>query len=140
MNTRSITLMLVDDNPADRELTKLALSRVKLVNGVLMAEDGQEALDILEDPDQPVPDLILLDLNMPGMDGREFLKTVKEDARFKHIPVIVLTTSDASEDIDQSYQNHSAGYIQKPVGLDGLTKVVQALDGYWFAIVKLPNA
>lgn len=134
-----IVIMLVEDNPSDRELTRLALTRAKLVNRVLMAEDGEEALELLADPDVPRPDLILLDLNMPGMDGRELLKRLKESPEYCTIPVVVLTTSESADDVDDAYRHFCSGYITKPIGLDSMHRIVQAIDGYWFAIVKRPS-
>jgi two-component system, chemotaxis family, response regulator Rcp1 len=137
--TELVKIMLVEDNPGDRELTRLAMTRLKFANELIMAEDGEEALEILDRPEAGRPHLILLDLNMPGMDGMEFLTRVKAHAVHKTIPVIVLTSSGAHDDIDGAYRRHCAGYIRKPVDLAGLTKIVQAIDGYWFAIVDLPS-
>lgn len=136
--SRSIVLMLIEDSPSDRELARLALTRAKVSNLLLTAEDGEEALELLNDPEVPRPDLILLDLNMPGMDGREFLTLVKAHEDFRTIPVVVLTTSDSDEDIEQAYRSYCSGYVTKPIDLASLQQVVAAIDNYWFAIVKLP--
>ncbi len=133
-----LKILLVEDNPSDQELTLLAFERLKIVNPLICAEDGEEALDILESSLGALPGLILLDLNMPGMDGREFITTVKADPRFLKIPVVVLTSSGAAEDIDVAYRQHCAGYIRKPVDLEGLMRVVRIIDQYWFEIVALP--
>lgn len=137
--TELVRIMLIEDNPGDRELTRMGMARLKFANELMMAEDGEEALEMLDDPNFDRPDLILLDLNMPGMDGFEFLTRVKAHAAHKTIPVIVLTSSGAHDDIDGAYRRHCAGYIKKPVDLRGLSKIVQAIDGYWFAIVELPR-
>ncbi len=137
--TELVKIMLVEDNPGDRELTRMGMARLKFANELVMAEDGEEALEMLEDPDISRPDLILLDLNMPGMDGMEFLTRIKAHAVHKTIPVIVLTSSGAPDDIDGAYRRHCAGYIRKPGDMEGLAKIVDAIDGYWFAIVELPR-
>lgn len=116
----------------------MGLRRLRFANELVMAEDGESALELLEDPSQAEPDLILLDLNMPGMDGMEFLERVKGSDDLRHIPVIVLTSSIAPDDIYGAYSRYCAGYIRKPVDIAGLSKIVDAIDGYWFAIVQLP--
>ena len=136
--SKSIVIMLVEDSPSDRELTQLALQRAKLTNDLIFAEDGEEALELLEDPSVARPDLILLDLNMPGMDGREFLKRVKSDDRYRTIPVVVLTTSGDDSDISAAYASYCSGYVKKPIDINSMVRIVSALDNYWFSIVKLP--
>jgi len=136
--TEPITIMLVDDSAADRMLVKLSLEDSKLINKLVMAEEGAEALSILRGGGE-LPSLILLDLNMPGMDGREFLKQIKADPDLKAIPVVVLSSSLAEQDVLGSYENYCSGYIAKPVTLEGLVKVVATLEEYWFAIVQRPR-
>lgn len=136
MSLRLTKIMLIDDSPSDRGLAEFAFEEAKLINEVVMAEDGQAALDVLRDPAQTLPDLILLDLNMPGMDGREFLQVVKADDKLRAIPVVILTSSVADEDVSQAYRDHCAGYIRKPVTLERLIDVVRGLEQYWFAIVE----
>ncbi len=138
MNVRPIRLLLVDDSPADRSLVELALRSVKLLNDLKTAEDGEEALELLQGGTRP--DLILLDLNMPGMNGHEFLQVVKTDPELKTIPVVILTSSVQEDDVARSYENHCAGYIRKPVDLDGLVAVLQGIQDYWVAIVRLPGS
>ncbi len=138
---KSIVILLVEDDPGDQKLIRKSLLEVKIVNNVVIAENGEQALEYLErskngDSKCPVPNLILLDLNMPGMGGKEFLKRVKSDENFGMIPVVVLTTSDLEHDIRESYKLHASGYIKKPVTMDGFQKVMQNLQEYWFSICK----
>ena len=141
---RTIEILLVEDNPGDARLTLEALKDAKISNRIMIARDGVEALAILrrEGPHAGAarPDLILLDLNLPRMDGRELLREIKVDAAFRRIPVVVLTTSSAEEDIISSYDLHANCYITKPVDLEQFTRVTKAIDEFWFAIVKLPPA
>ena len=138
MKVRPIRILMVDDSPWDRELARLALRNLKVANELDTAEDGEQALEILRDAEAPRPDLILMDLNMPGMDGRELLAALKEDELLKAIPVVILTSSAADEDVSHAYSHHCAGYIRKPVDMEGLITIAQAIEGYWFAIVQLP--
>jgi chemotaxis family two-component system response regulator Rcp1 len=138
-----INILLVDDNPDDVELTLEALSETKLANRISVAQDGVEALAFLRREgkyaDAPRPSLILLDLNMPRKDGREVLQEIKKDESLALIPVVILTTSQAEEDIMQSYELHANCYISKPVDMKQFLKVVQTIDQFWFAIVSLPR-
>lgn len=138
MRLKPIRILLVDDSPADRSLVRLAFSESKILNHFDEAEEGAEALSMLRDPALARPELILLDLNMPGMDGREFLRAVKADEALCAIPVVILTSSLADDDVAQSYRDHCAGYIRKPVDLDGISRVVAGIADYWFAIVVRP--
>lgn len=137
-----IEVLLVEDDPQDVEITKevMELSKVKL--NVNVVGNGAEALDYLRKEDgyehAIKPDLILLDLNMPKMNGREFLEEMKKDEQLKLIPVVVLTTSKAEEDIVKTYKLGASCYVTKPVGLDQFQKVVQAVDSFWFTVVKYP--
>jgi CheY-like chemotaxis protein len=142
---RSIRILLAEDDPDDRLLTRRALSKSRLANTIHMVEDGEELMDFLRregeytDPeDAPRPGLILLDLNMPRMDGREALRKIKSDPNLRRIPVIVLTTSEADQDILQSYDLGVNAFVTKPVTFDGLADAIQALGEFWFQIVKLP--
>jgi CheY-like chemotaxis protein len=140
--TRAIEVLVVDDDPGDRLLTKEALESGKVCNHLSFAKDGIEALEFLrqegEFADASRPDLILLDLNMPRMDGRGFLEHVKADARFDSIPVVVLTTSEADQDILKSYKLQANCYVTKPVDLDQFTQVVRSIEDFWFCVVKFP--
>lgn len=140
---RLIDILLVDDNPDDVELTVEALSETKLANRIAAVEDGVEALAYLRKEGKyanvTTPSLILLDLNMPKKDGREVLEEIKADPLLRRIPVVILTTSQAEEDILRSYELHANCYISKPVDLKQFMKVVKTIDDFWFAIVSLPH-
>lgn len=137
-----IDILLVEDNAGDVELAREALSRAKVKNRLFVAADGVEAMEFLhqegEHSEVPRPDLILLDLNLPRMDGREVLAAVKEDARLRKIPVVVLTTSQAEEDVIRSYDLHANCYITKPVDFEQFMKVVRSIHDFWVTIVRLP--
>jgi chemotaxis family two-component system response regulator Rcp1 len=139
---RPIEILLVEDNPGDVELTAVALRQGKVYNQMRVVEDGEAALAFLrrEAPyaAAPRPDVILLDLNLPRKDGREVLAEIKADEGLKQIPVIVLTTSAAEEDILRAYNLAVNCYITKPVDLDQFIKVVKAIEDFWFTVVKLP--
>lgn len=138
-----IQILLVEDDLADQKLTRISLMQSKVANVLHVVNNGEEALDFLcqskeHNPETPKPDLILLDLNMPGIGGTEVLKIIKEDENLKTIPVIILTTSDAEEDILKSYELHVNGYVKKPLDIDGFQRVVQSIEEFWFIIAKLP--
>ena len=141
--SRPIEILMVEDSPDDVELTREALKDAKLHIELYVAEDGIEALAFLRrvngQGQVPRPDLILLDLNMPRMDGREVLAEIKADEALACIPVVVLTTSQAEEDILKSYKLHANCYITKPVDFEQFIKIVQAIEDFWFTIVKLPD-
>ncbi len=136
-------ILLVEDNPGDVRLTREALKESKLVNHLYVVEDGVQAMAFLlregEYADAPVPDLILLDLNLPRLDGREALRLIKGDKKLRRIPVVVLTTSTADEDILNTYDLHANCYITKPVDFDQFIKVVRTVEDFWFTIVRLPG-
>ena len=137
-----IQVLLIEDDPQDVEITKevMELSKVKI--NINVVNNGAEALSYMRKENGYTeairPDLILLDLNMPKMNGKEFLDEIKKDDDFKMIPVVVLTTSKADEDIIKSYKLGASCYITKPVGLDQFQEVVQAVDNFWFTVVKYP--
>lgn len=137
-----IEILLVEDNPGDVRLTKEALKEGKILNNLSVVPDGVEAMAFLrkESPyeNAPRPELILLDLNLPKKDGREVLAEIKKDPGLKMIPVVVLTSSEAEQDIVKSYNLHANCYITKPVDLDQFIEVVQSVEHFWLAIVKLP--
>ena len=141
----SIVILIADDDPEDCELAVEALRESRLANDVRVVADGEELLDYLflrgkyTAETAPKPGLILLDLNMPRLDGREALAAIKADPALKQIPVVVLTTSQAEEDVYRSYGLGANSYISKPVTFDGLTKVTKSLIDYWFNIVTLPS-
>ncbi|MCP3872132.1 MAG: response regulator [Desulfobacteraceae bacterium] len=143
MNSRSIEVLLIEDSPGDVRLTKEALKEGKFLNNLHVVNDGVEAMNFLrkegEYQTSPTPDLILLDLNMPKKDGREVLSEIKADTNLKTIPVVVLTTSSAEEDILKSYNLHANCYITKPVDFDQFITVVKSINAFWLDIVKLPS-
>ena len=142
VDAMAVDILLVEDNPGDVRLTKEALKDAKVLNEIYVAKDGVEAMEFLNKKGQfaeaPIPDMILLDLNLPRKDGREVLAEIKKDPKLKHIPVIVLTTSKADEDIIKTYNLHANAYITKPVDLNRFVEIIHALEEFWFTIVKLP--
>jgi two-component system, chemotaxis family, response regulator Rcp1 len=140
---RPVEILLVDDSISDIELMQEGLKEGKIWHRLSVVRDGAEAMKLLNREgryyNSPEPDLILLDLNMPRKDGRQVLKEIKSNSQLAHIPVVVLTTSQAEQDILCSYQLHANSYITKPVGLTQFFKVVQALEDFWFTVVKLPK-
>jgi CheY-like chemotaxis protein len=143
MNEREIEILLVEDNQGDARLTIEALQEAKVHNHISHVRDGVEALAFLRRQgayaQAPRPDLILLDLNLPRKDGREVLAEIKNDDKLKRIPVVVLTTSEAEEDILKAYNLSANCYVSKPVDLDQFMKVVRCIEDFWLAIVRLPN-
>ena len=139
---RPVEILLVEDNPGDVRLTLETLKESKLLNHMSVAADGVEAMAFLRREGKyanaACPDLILLDLNLPKKDGREVLREIKADERLRRIPVVVLTTSNAEQDILKTYELHANCYVTKPVDLDRFIAVVKALAEFWFTIVKLP--
>ena len=143
MSRKSIEmLLLVEDNPGDVRLTKEALADGKIVNRIFAVGDGQEAMDFLHKTGKYAkaarPDIILLDLNLPKKDGREVLQEVKSDLKLKNIPIIVLTTSQAEQDIAIAYERHANCFVTKPVDFEQFISVVRSMENFWFSIVKLP--
>ncbi len=144
-NKQSIAILMADDDADDRFLAADALREARVHNRINFVTNGEELMDYLmrrgeyaDDEKYPLPGLILLDLNMPRMDGREALKEMKQNARLKRIPVVVLTTSQAEEDVLRSYDLGVSGYITKPVSFEGLIEVMRAIGRYWIDIVELP--
>lgn len=136
---RPIEILLIEDNPGDVRLTIEGLRESKVRNTLHVAKDGVEAMDLLRRADGPRPDLILLDLNLPRMDGREVLTAIKSDPKLKIIPVVVLTTSRAEQDILRSYELQANCYITKPVNLEKFMTVVKSIEDFWLTIVRLPR-
>lgn len=139
---RHIEILLVEDSPADVLIAREALAEAKLLNTIHVAQDGVEAMNFLrkqgEFASAPRPDLILLDLNLPRKNGREVLAEIKVDDNLKSIPVVVLTTSSAEEDIVRSYNLHANCYVVKPVEFDSFVNAVKSIEQFWFSIVMLP--
>ena len=139
-----IHVLLVEDNPADADLTRETLETSKLRLELSVAMDGIEAMRFLrregEHVAAPRPDLILLDLNLPKKDGRQILIEIKADSQFRRIPVVILTSSDAERDVAQSYALGANCYVTKPVDLKAFQAIVQAVEDFWFTVVKLPSS
>ena len=143
MMANPINILLVEDNPADARLIKEVFKDTKTKNRLYVVKDGVEAMAFLnqelEYVDIPRPDVILLDLNLPRKDGREVLKELKEDDVLKCVPIVILTTSSAEEDIIRTYNNHANCYITKPVDFDQFLKVINSIEDFWLSVVKLPS-
>lgn len=144
-HARKVTILIADDDEDDRLMTKEAFEEVRILNEILFVKDGVELLDYLyrrgsysEPENSPRPGLILLDLNMPRMDGREALTLIKKDANLRSIPVTIFTTSKAEEDVVRSYNLGVNCFITKPVTYAGLVQVVKQLNSFWFELVELP--
>ena len=145
-NGRPIVILMADDDADDRMLTRDALEESRVLNELRFVEDGEELMDYLHrkgkfsDPESsPKPGLILLDLNMPKKDGREALKEIKSDPNLRRIPVVIMTTSKAEEDIYRSYDFGASSFITKPVTFDRLVDLMRALGEYWVEFVELPD-
>ncbi len=140
---RPVEILLIEDNPGDVELAREGLRECKIRNNLHAVGDGVEASAFLHRKgayaSRPRPDLIILDLNLPKRDGRDLLKEIKEDEELKRIPVVILTTSAAEEDILRSYSLHANCYVTKPLGLDQFLQVVRSIETFWFTIVQLPS-
>lgn len=138
-----IEILLVEDSPGDVRLTQEALKGGKVANNLHVVEDGVEAMLFLRQQGKyqgvARPDLILLDLNLPKKDGREVLQEIKNDVALKRIPVVVLTTSSAEEDIIRTYDNYANCYVTKPMGFEEFMSAIKSIEEFWLSIVKLPN-
>ena len=138
-----IEILLVEDNPGDVRLTQEVLNDGKVRNNMSVVKDGVDAVSFLQQTggyaDAPRPDIVLLDLNLPKKDGREVLAEIKADSDLKNIPVVVLTTSGAEQDIVKAYDLHANCYITKPVDLDQFIRVIRSIEDFWLTIVKLPR-
>lgn len=141
-NVDLIDILVVEDNPGDARLIKEVLNDSKIFNNIYFVKNGVEAMDCLHSKgkfkESPKPDLIILDLNLPKKDGREVLAEIKADEALKRIPVVIMTISQAEEDILRSYNLHANCYITKPIDLSKFIKVIKSIEDFWFSIVKLP--
>ena len=141
---KELVILLVEDNEGDIVLTVEALKEAKINNKVVVVRDGEEALNYLyrQGPyvNAELPDIILLDINLPRIDGKEVLGKIKSDEHLKFIPVVILTTSDSEKDIMESYVNHANCYITKPVDFNKFMQVVMMIKSFWITLVKLPNS
>ena len=140
---KPIEILLVEDSPADVIITQEAFREARLLNEIHVVEDGVQAMEFMRRQGNyasaPRPDLILLDLNLPRKSGREVLAEIKNDPQLKSIPVVVLTTSSADEDILKAYDLHANCYVVKPVGFENFLKAVQSIRNFWFSVVSLPS-
>jgi DNA-binding response OmpR family regulator len=140
---KEVNILLVEDNEGDIVLTLEALKEAKFTNGIYVVKDGEEALQYLRKEGRfekaETPDLILLDINLPRLDGKEVLSEIKKDEKLMVIPVVMLTTSDSEKDIMESYHNHANCYITKPVDFHKFMEVVHVIKNFWISIVQLPN-
>ena len=140
---RPVEILLIEDNAGDVELTREALADSTVVSRMSVARDGESALAFLrrEGPyaESPRPDLILLDLNLPGLDGKAVLAAIKSDPRLRAIPVIVLSSSQAEEDVTRAYQLLANCYVTKPVGYGRFSEIIRAIEQFWFNVVRLPH-
>jgi len=139
---RPVQILLVEDNPDDVSITTRAFQRNGMAMKLLVARDGQEVLDLMCDGDGKLlrPDLVLLDINLPKVNGLDVLTTLRATARVRTVPVVMLTASARQEDIQRAYQSGANSYIQKPVVFDGLTHVLNVIREYWFEVATLPPA
>lgn len=141
---RQVEFLLAEDNPGDVRLTKEALRESKIRNNLNVVPDGVEAMAFLRRQGKyagaPTPDVVLLDLNLPKKDGREVLAEIKSDPALKRIPVVIITSSEAEQDILRTYDLHANCYVTKPVDLDQFIKVIQSIESFWLTIVKLPSS
>lgn len=137
-----IEILLAEDNPGDVRLTEKALDHGNIINNLHVVENGVEAIKFLRQEgdyaDKPRPDLVLLDLNMPKKDGREVMEDMKADPSLRRIPVVVLTSSEAEEDVVRSYELNANAYLTKPVDFDGFVDIVKRIEDFWFSVVKMP--
>jgi two-component system, chemotaxis family, response regulator Rcp1 len=142
-DNRTVEILLVEDDPGDVELTREALEVAKVANRLHVVDDGADAIDFLlrrgRFTDVPQPDIILLDLNLPNKDGRQVLTEIKADANLAQIPIVVLTTSQADEDILSAYKLHANCYITKPIDFNQFLRIVSAIEEFWLSVVKLPR-
>jgi CheY-like chemotaxis protein len=136
--TTAMSILLVEDNPADVGLTIEAFQRTSASTRIEVCEDGESALVRLRDPTRRLPDLVLLDLNLPGLDGREVLAEIKRDVRLRSVPVCILTTSRAHEDVARAYADHSNCYVVKPIDLNQFRAVIGEIEKFWSQTVELP--
>lgn len=142
-NSKPIEILLIEDNEGDVFLTKKAFESAKIANNIHVARDGETGLDMLRQENGhsgiPRPDIVLLDINLPKKDGRQVLEEIKDDPDLRFIPVVILTSSEAEQDVLKSYELHANSYILKPINLEKFYNVVKAIENFWFSVVVLPN-
>ena len=141
--TKPVDILLVEDNEGDVFLTKKAFMKAKVANDIRVASDGEVAMNMLHRKegyaDAPRPDIVLLDINLPKKDGKQVLAEMKQDEELRRIPVVILTSSRAEQDVLKSYDLHASSYIVKPPSLERLHDVVTAIENFWFSVVILPE-
>jgi two-component system, chemotaxis family, response regulator Rcp1 len=142
MNVVPIDILLVEDSPSDVLLTREALRDARIANDLSVARDGEEAMEYLrqegEHAGKPRPDIVILDLNLPRMDGREVLREIKGDDSLRRIPVIILTTSSSDRDIGECYDSHANCFLTKPIDFEEFIDVVRSMEHFWISVVRLP--
>lgn len=142
LSKHPVHILLAEDNPGDAELARIALLESEFVNTLYVVDDGQQVLEYLEQgeafPDAMLPDLLLLDLNLPRLNGLEVLARVKNHPDWKRIPVIILTSSESEEDVEKSYEHHANCFITKPIAFDSFVSVVKSIESFWLSIAELP--
>ncbi|MDP6356422.1 MAG: response regulator [Planctomycetota bacterium] len=140
---RPVDVLMVEDSPTDAELAELAIQDAKVQIAMDIVEDGFQAMAYLRNEgnyaDRPTPNLVILDLNLPGKDGREVLEEIRSDENLTHLPVVILTTSEDERDIYEAYKQHVNAFITKPVDFDQLVKVIKQIEEFWFGLAKLPR-
>ena len=134
-----IDILMVEDNPDDVELLLASAHRSRLTNRIHVEPSGEGALEYLHSPEGTSVELVLLDWNLPGIDGDEVLSRIKGDDELRHLPVVVLTASKEESNVLSAYRRQAAAYVTKPVGLDGFAEIVRAIEGFWLSIVRLPG-
>lgn len=139
MNVQSVDILLIEDNPGDIELVKAGFEAARVANEIRVISDGQEAIDFFE-LQKDLPDIVLLDINLPKANGIEVLKVLRGLPASKDLPVIILTSSEAEDDITQSYSEHANSYVSKPVDFDKFMEAIRSLEKFWLTVVKLPHS
>lgn len=139
MNIVPIEILLIEDNPGDIELVRAGFEEARVANHIQVISDGQQALDFFEQ-DNGLPDIILLDINLPKVDGLEILEKIRSTEHCKDIPVVMLTSSEDDADINKSYAEKANSYITKPVGFDEFLDVIKSIEDFWLTVVKLPKS
>lgn len=138
--SKTVQILLVEDNPLDVRATLKAADRLSVANEIEVVNDGETAIERLTNPQSPRPDLVLLDLDLPGKDGRDVLGVIKTTPDLRRVPVVVLTTSDDDADVISAYDLGANAFVTKPVELEGWHMIVEQIEAFWFSVVKLPPA
>jgi two-component system response regulator len=139
LSSRNFLVLLVEDDPDDEALAVRSLRRAAVPLEIVVARDGQEALDLLLDAERPLPHLVLLDLKLPRVNGLEVLRRLRNDARATALPVVLMTSSDEEADMVEAYRNHASSYVQKPVDYEDYILIMSKVVDYWLTVNRLPN-